>query len=196
MVTRFIFFLLFCLSLSMLGCSFGSIPTAEYSKLETPQETFQFAQKAVAKDDPTAFYYCLSKYTQKEIPLSDIKMAWSLAGSFFYLFLEAKIKSMESPAPEEMFHRNPETAKIILQSAQLEAPFLLHLEDKQWKLFYPSPYPLPDISKLKQQEPGPWRHETLVYYRTTPQQWFSQQPIQRQKEQRDESPRMPLWRTE
>lgn len=195
--SRLFLYLFAIISIIILNaCSFGGIPIAEYSKLKTPQETFEFAQKAVAHDDHDAFYYCLAEATQKQISMSDFKMGWALAGNFFYLFLSAKVQSTEIPAPEAMFQGNPETAKMVLKSDDLAAAFLLHLEADKWKLFYPSPYPLPDISKFKQQEPHPWRNETLTYYRDRPEQWFDTKIIDRSKKQRTEVPHSPAWRAE
>ena len=177
----------------LCGCSGGGIPREKYSALETPQQTVEFAKKAVAKDDPTAFYYCLAQGTQKQISLSDLKFGWALAGNFFYLFLEAKLDSAQIPAPEKMFYGNPNTAKVIMKTNDLNAAFLLHRESHKWKLLYPSPYPLPNINKLKKRGRLPWRNQEYAFYQSSPRQWFKPAQIKR-RNQRIIPPRKPYWR--
>ncbi|NUM34335.1 MAG: hypothetical protein HUU50_07315 [Candidatus Brocadiae bacterium] len=162
---------LFCLSIVLSGCAGSGISKENYSRLEKPRDTFEFAQKAVAYDDPKAFYYCLTQRTQEQFKLSDLELGWALAGSFFYLFLEASLKNIEIPAPEKMFQGNPNTAKITVETNQIEASFLFYRESDQWKLVFPSPYALPDISKIKKKANLPWRKEGLVYYQSMPSDW-------------------------
>jgi len=182
-----------------LGCSTAGIPVEQYSALTTPQETFAFAQKSVLADDPEAFYYCLASNTQKDTKLSDLKLAWNLASSYFYLFLEAEIKSLECPAPE--FVNNPRfskafaatTAKMAVRSNGLEIAFLLLQEEGKWKVV--GPYSIPDLSRLKKRERCPWRQENLVAFRSSYDQWLDPKPIQRAKSDRIQKPRQPVWRT-
>ena len=176
----------------MVGCAGTAIPRQQYSQLRTPRDTFDFAQKAVASDDPEAFYYCLSSQTQRQVPLSDLRLGWALAGSFFYLFLEAKMQNMQIPAPEYPGYFN--TAKIVLRSQGLQAAFLLLREDRKWRLVYPSPYPLPDISKIKRSGRLPWRSANLAFYQKEAQDW---QP-QKSKAAKTVkiAPRLPHWRSE
>jgi hypothetical protein len=177
--------------LFLAGCAGTAIPREKYSRLETPQETFEFAKKAIVHDDPQAFYYCLAERTRKSVSLSELKLGWALAGSFFYLFLDAKIDRVETPAPEPMFGGNPYTAKMTLESHEIKSSFLLHREENQWKIFYPSPYPLPDISQLKKRHGLPWRSE-LAFYRTEPEDWLEPKQIHRKVAKCP--PRQPHWR--
>lgn len=159
---------MFALSLVMLlavGCGGAAIPRQEYSLLQTPQETYEFAKRAVSQDDPEAFYHCLADNTRNQFSLSELKVGWALAGGFFYLFLDAKLKDIEVPAPEPMFRKNPDTAKLTMESHNVQASFLLHREDGQWRLIFPAPYPLPDISKIKMKTRPQWRTEIYAHYR-------------------------------
>ncbi len=183
---------LFLLSIILSGCAGSGIARESYSLLENPQETFAFAKKAVAHDDPKAFYYCLTQRTQEQFKLSDLELGWALAGSFFYLFLEAKLKDVEIPAPEKMFQANPNTAKLTLETNSMQASFLFYREKEQWKLVFPSPYPLPDVSKIKKRENLPWRRESLVYYQNRPEDWYKPS-IEKIKIFVPET-RKPLWR--
>jgi hypothetical protein len=151
----------------LIGCGGATIPRQEYSQLQTPQETYEFAKKAVTRDDPEAFYYCLSANTKEQFSLSELKLGWALAGGYFYLFMDAKLSDVATPAPEKMFRRNPDTAKLTLESHNVQAAFLLHREDDKWRLVFPAPYPMPDISKIKQKTRPTWRTEVYAYYRLT-----------------------------
>ena len=186
--------IVFLLFLGLLGCSGKGILPHEYSALSSPQETFEFAQKAVAYDDPEAFYHCLAEDTKRRIPLSDLKLGWSLAGSFFFMILEAKVKNVLIPAPEPIFRGNLATAKMVLQSHEVEANFLLHREGGKWRLYYPSPYKLPDINKIKRKERTPWRLETYAHYRVDPQEWTMPPKSPQKRKTYPPSVRKPDWR--
>ncbi len=193
----------FLVILFLAGCSSGSILVQDYSQLQTPQETVDFAKKAVVKDDPEAFYYCLSEATQKQLSLSNLKLAWNLAGNFFYLFLDAQVKSIAPIQSDDsyfhdkpMYWNHPELQKIIITSHNLEAAFLLYKEQNKWKLLAPSPYPLPDISKLPKKQHLPWRHENSHPYRSTPQEWLYPTQIVREKSNIPKEPSKPNWRNQ
>lgn len=152
------------------GCRAGIDP-GDYSPLTTPEEAYQFARTAVAKDDPEAFYYCLTPKTRQKFSLSEMKLGWALAGSYFYIFLDAKLKDpdgIQTPAPG----LGPDTAKATLVFKNMEASFLLEKEDERWRLAYPSPYPLPDIQGLKVKQRTPWRTAGRPHYQTTPEAWY------------------------
>ena len=184
---------LFILPILLLGCAGSGIPKKDYSLLTTPKQTFTFAKKAVAYDDPKAFYYCLTDTTQKKFSLSDLELGWSFAGSFFYIFLESSLKNVDIPAPEYKYY--PNTAKVVIKHEKLEAEFLFIKEGNKWKLTFPSPYPLPDISQLKTKKRTPWRSEENSFYRSTPQQWL--RPSQRNRGKKQIAfVRKPNWRTE
>lgn len=171
------------------GCAGTHIPREEYSALETPQEMFEFAQKTVAMNDPEAFYYCLSQHLTKQIDLDKVKLGWSLAGNLFSLLLEAKIKSVERPAPE--YARNLDTAKVTIVSGDLEVAFLFLNEGGQWKI-WPFEYPLPDINKLAKKKNIPWRSET-AYYTNSPSDWYK--TAKEHNISRPLPTRCPAWRT-
>ena len=139
------------------SCATGRIPPEEYSPQATPVETYEFAKKAVARDDPEAFYACLAGYVRESISLSNLKLGWSLAGKYFYIFLKSKVKKVETPAPDLKYRFPYSSSKITISSGDLEASFLLLKEKQQWKLANPTHYNLPDISKLKEQGRLPWR---------------------------------------
>ena len=175
----------------VVGCAGTAIPREQYSSLQTPRQTFEFAQKAVGHDDPEAFYHCLSSHTRRQVPLSDLRLGWALAGSFFYLFLEAKLQNLQIPAPEYPGYFN--TAKIVLASEGLQAAFLMLRENGEWRLAYPSPYPLPNISKIKRRGRLPWRTVNPAFY----QQDFLDWQEQKTKPARTAkiAPRLPSWRS-
>jgi hypothetical protein len=194
-LTRYIFCtLIICLCLCC-SCAGTLIAKEDYSKLTKAQETFQFAQKAISNDDPDAFYYCLAGRTKRVISLEDLKFGWALAGSFFNVILSAKIKDLEMPAPEKIFRGNPNTAKITLESQGVKAYLLLHKEDDKWLILYPSPYPLPDLSKFKKLERLPWRSDKYAFYESTPVDWVFKTK-EKVRKYRKERLRYPQFRTE
>lgn len=181
---------LFC-----FGCAGTAIAKKDYSHLEKPQETFRFAQEAVSKDDPAAFYYCLDKRTQKIISLEDLILGWTLAGGFFHVVLAAKIENIEMPAPEKIFRGNPNTAKVTIKSQGVKAHILMHREDEKWFILYPSPYPMPDISKFKMLKRLPWRTDSYSFYEVEPRDWILEVQ-KKERKYRKEKVRYPKFRTE
>lgn len=181
--------------LVLCTCSGTRIPVNEYSLLTTPQETYEFAKKAVQKDDPEAFYYCLSESTHGRFSLAELKLGWNFAGSFFYLFLDSQLKKSEIPAPEPVFCSDKNTAKVTLASYDLQASFLLYREDNKWRLVFPAPYPLPDISKIKTGQQTPWRMENHVFYQNSSEDWLSSEKS-RKPEFTSSTWQAPQWRWE
>ena len=183
-VRNFIYFI----SCILLGCGGNVIAKSNYSPLKTPIQTYTFAKKAVGKDDYKAFYYCLSERTKRLITLDELKIGWALAGSFFYIFLESKVENLKYINPEQS------QAKLQIKSHELKANFLLVKDRGKWKLMYPSPYPLPDISKLKRQKIMPWRKER-VFYQKNPQDWLKTVKIKRKNGKSLNIQKVP-WRKE
>lgn len=146
--------ILLCLTL-LLGCQTTKIPKEQYSKLETPQETFEFVKKTVRYDDPEAFYYCLADYIQRQVPLSQIEFAWALAANLFSLVGQVEVQKVETPAPD--LPNRQDLAKVTVKLKKLEAAFLLMHEQGMWKIANPQHYGMPDISQLPTRQRLPWR---------------------------------------
>ena len=189
---KYIKVLFFIVAMILVSCASSHIAPEQYSLLVTPQDTFDFAKKTVAYNDSEAFYYCLSDNITSQVKLSDLKIGWSFAGNFFSLILGAKIKDIQNPAPE--YAQNPNTAKVTIQAEDLEVALLLHKENEKWKIYLPSPYPLPDINKIKITNKHPWRTE-VAYYKNSPSDWFKQHSKKHNIRQTFFQ-RKPNWRTE
>lgn len=178
----------------LVGCASGSkIPAAEYSALQTPDATYEFAKRSISKGDPEAFYHCLSTGTKEQVSLSLLKIGWGLGGRVFSLVLESKIKEVTIPAPE--YSRRNDTAKLTLANNDLEASILLLQEEDQWRFVYPSPYPLPDLSKIQAPIRYRWRTEGIFFEQKTPKDWLASEKKNTPKKTPKNLSR-PKWRTE
>lgn len=150
------------LSLTLLcACQTTKIPKNEYSKLETPQETFEFVKKTVKSDDPEAFYYCLADYIKAQISLNQIEFAWALAANLFSLVGQVEVQKVETPAPD--LPNRHDLAKVTVKLKKLEAAFLLMHEQGMWKIANPQHYGMPDISQLPTRQRLPWRTMDRAY---------------------------------
>ena len=145
----------------LCACQTTKIPKNEYSKLETPQETFEFVKKTVKYDDPEAFYYCLADYIKAQVTLSQLRFVWGLAGNVFSLVGQVEVEKVETPAPD--LPNRQDLAKVSVKLKKLEAAFLLMHEQGMWKIANPQHYGMPDISQLPTRQRLPWRTMDRAY---------------------------------